>query len=300
MAQKLFLSVGECMIELSPGADGSHHLGYAGDTLNTAWYTRSLLPDDWEIAYFTRLGRDPYSARIRDFLTQSGISTRLIGTDERRIPGLYLIDIDKGERSFTYWRDNSAAKLLADDEAALDDAFGAADVIFLSAITLAILAPNRRDAVIDRVARARAAGKLTVFDTNIRPRLWEDLDTLRDVTMRAAAAAQIILPSYEDEQVIFGDPSPAATLERYLAAGAQTVVVKNGGGAIHACEDRQTIAVPDLPRVTPVDTTGAGDAFNGGLLAGLLTGSNLSDAIQSAHDLACQVVQTRGALIKLG
>lgn len=299
MAQKLFLSVGECMIELAPGTDQGHRLGYAGDTLNTAWYARTLLPDDWDVAYFTRLGRDPYSARLRDFLESNGIDTRLIGTDPTRIPGLYLIDVAKGERSFTYWRDNSAAKLLADDEAALTAALDQADVIYLSAITLAILAPDRRDFLIAAVGRAQRAGKLTVFDTNIRTRLWENLDSLRDVTMRASGVASIVLPSFEDEQQIFGDATPGDTLARYAAAGARTVVVKNGGGPIHARSGDTILPSRDYPRVTPIDTTGAGDSFNGGLLAALLTGADLATALARAHDLASRVVQAHGALMPM-
>ncbi len=300
MPRKLFLSIGECMIEMSPDASGGHKLGYAGDTLNTAWYARALLPQDWEVAYFTRLGSDPHSARIREFLDRSGMSTRFISTDPVRIPGLYLIDIADGERSFTYWRDRSAAKLLADDDAALADAMDGADVIYLSAITLAILAPDRRDALITAVTRARAQGKLTVFDTNIRPRLWDSLDSLRAVTMRAAAMAQIILPSFDDEQQIFGDASPDATLARYADAGAGTVVVKNGGGPIHARQGDTPLPPRHFEQVTPLDTTGAGDSFNGGLLASLLGGDDLETAIAKAHDLASRVVRAPGALMPMG
>ena len=51
-----FVSVGECMIEMSGGEDGLYRLGYAGDTLNTAWYARARLGDDWDVDYVTALG----------------------------------------------------------------------------------------------------------------------------------------------------------------------------------------------------------------------------------------------------
>ena len=64
--RKTFLSIGECMIEMALLQSGDYRLGYAGDTLNTAWYARALMPaEDWNVAYFTRLGPDVYSAKMR-------------------------------------------------------------------------------------------------------------------------------------------------------------------------------------------------------------------------------------------
>ncbi|MCG6858761.1 MAG: PfkB family carbohydrate kinase, partial [Salaquimonas sp.] len=168
MTSKTFLSIGECMLELSGaavGEEGLWRLGYAGDTLNTAWYARALLdPQIWQIAYFTRLGQDGFSQKMIDFIAAHGIETRWISRDPKRIAGLYAIELKDGERSFTYWRDRSAARLLADDEAALGSAIAEADAIYLSGITLAILAPDRRDFLIEQLAKATIAGKLTAFD----------------------------------------------------------------------------------------------------------------------------------------
>ena len=50
------------MIEMSGGESGMYRLGYAGDTLNTAWYMRALLPEDWQVDYVTALGDDIYSS----------------------------------------------------------------------------------------------------------------------------------------------------------------------------------------------------------------------------------------------
>ena len=64
---KRFVSVGECMIEMSGGEDGNYRLGYAGDTLNTAWYARAALGNDWSVDYVTALGDDLYSQQMVDF-----------------------------------------------------------------------------------------------------------------------------------------------------------------------------------------------------------------------------------------
>lgn len=300
MSRKLFVSAGECMLEMATLANGDFRLGFAGDTLNTAWYARACLPrDTWDVAYFTRLGTDPYSAKMKAFFAENGIDTRFVSADPVRQPGLYLIEIKDGERSFTYWRSQSAAKLLADDAEVLEAAFAAADVVYFSAITLAILSPERRETFVAAVMAARKAGKLTVFDTNIRLRLWESAEFMKASITAAAASAEIVLPSFDDEAAVFGDTSLEACAERYRAAGAGTVVVKNGGGPMLALGPEGILRVDGVEKVQPVDTTGAGDSFNGGFLAALAEGADLRVAMARGHAVSSRVIMQRGALMPM-
>ena len=79
---KRIVSIGECMIEMSGGEDRSYRLGYAGDTLNTAWYLRALLGKDWSVDYATALGEDRYSNDIRAFLDASFETKAALLTDD--------------------------------------------------------------------------------------------------------------------------------------------------------------------------------------------------------------------------
>ena len=300
MTKAMFLSIGECMIEMMPLEDGHFRFGVAGDTLNTAWYVRALLPKDmWSVSYMTRLGNDPYSEKIRKFLTENSIETGFITTDEKRRPGLYLIEVENGERSFTYWREASAARGLADDEAHLMTALDAASTIYFSGITLAILQPDRRHFLIDAIGRARKAGKMTIFDPNIRPRLWENGHTMRQTLEAAASVTAISLPSFDDEAEIFKDQSPEACVKRYLNYGCDTVVVKNGGGPIWYGSDGKTKGIEGYEKIKPIDTTGAGDAFNGAFLASYAANGSVEEAIQAGHSTAQQVILHRGALMPM-
>ena len=91
------VSIGECMIEMSGGEDRTYRLGYAGDTLTTAWHLRALLGKDWSVDYVTGLGEDRYSADIRAFLDGNNIGTGHIQTIHDRRPGLYMIHQEKGD-----------------------------------------------------------------------------------------------------------------------------------------------------------------------------------------------------------
>lgn len=70
-----FLSIGECMVELSQAGNGLLRKGFAGDTFNTAWYARACLPEDWSVDYFTALGDDPLSEDMLAFIAEAGIGT---------------------------------------------------------------------------------------------------------------------------------------------------------------------------------------------------------------------------------
>ncbi|SFV38312.1 2-dehydro-3-deoxygluconokinase [Devosia crocina] len=298
MASKRIVSIGECMIEMSGGEDRTYRLGYAGDTLNTAWYLRALLGKPWDVDYVTALGKDRYSDDIRAFLKTNNIGTDHIGTVPERRPGLYMIHQDKGDRHFTYWRDQSAAKLLADDKAALHKAVEGASLVYFSGITLAILAPRARGRLLGAIVKARDSGAKIAFDTNLRPALWSSPRVMTSVLTAAASLCDIVLPTHTDEAPLFGDKSIEDTAERYLELGVEEVVVKDGArdALIATASERITLAPP--PAANVVDATGAGDSFNGGYLSARLEGKSIREAAENAHRIAGIVIGHKGALVE--
>ena len=292
------ISVGEAMVELSASDQPDlWRLGVAGDTLNTAWYLRRLMPRDWQIDYLTRVGTGEFSQKLVDFLTAEGIGTDHVARDPDREIGLYAISLKDGERSFSYWRDSSAARRLADDAGALTRALQGARMAYLSGITLAILPAEGRQTLMQALIQARKAGTTVVFDPNLRPRLWADAATMRATIQQAASHADLILPSFDDEASHFGDSDPQATIARYLAVGSGHVVVKNGGGPMAFDGTQGQGRLPDLRPEAAIDTTAAGDSFNAGYLAAWLQGADCHAAIMAGHDLSRKVIRHRGALV---
>ena len=294
-----FLSVGECMVEMAPTATGDYHLGFAGDTLNTAWYARQIFDQAWDVAYLTAVGDDAISNRMLDFIGKAGIQTGLVQKLPGCTVGLYLIQLDNGERSFAYWRSDSAARRLANDPALLDSAFATANLIYFSGITPAILSAHTRLTLLGALASARRNGATVVFDPNLRLRLWDSPDTMRQTIMAAAAVSDILLPSFDDEATFFGDATPEDTTRRYAGVGVRLVVVKNGG------DEAVSLFEGKISRFTPakvadvVDTTAAGDSFNAGFLATYLESADLDAAMAAGAALAARVITRRGALVEL-
>ncbi|MGV8988722.1 MAG: sugar kinase [Cypionkella sp.] len=294
-----FLSIGECMVEMaSADAPETYRMGYAGDTFNTAWYLRALRPDV-EVGYFSRVGTDAVSQNMLAMMVEAGIDTTFVSHSPDRSVGLYLISLINGERSFSYWRDRSAARQLAEDKGLLQQATQAADLVYFSGITLAILDATGRETLLDAMASARASGKTIAFDPNLRPRLWASTAEMTHTIMQAAAVSDMVLPSFDDEAAHFGDPNIDATLERYASAGATTVVVKNGPGTILYRRDGQTGSVTPPKVGQIVDSTSAGDSFNAAFFAGLDRGKTMDDLILAASQVAGQVIGKKGALVPL-
>jgi len=293
------LAIGECMAELAPQQNaGTYNLGFAGDTFNTAWYLAQI-SNDVDVAYLTAVGNDAISQQMRDMIVSSGIDDSPIMTVQDATVGLYLITLDNGERSFSYWRGQSAARQLANDPAKLNAAVNGADIVYFSGITLAILNAESRATLLAVLAAARANGKTIVFDPNLRPRLWPDTNTMTAAIMEGAAVSDVALPSFEDEAAWFQDADPIATADRYADAGATTIVVKNGEGPVlyRRANGEGTVTVTPIKDVT--DTTAAGDSFNAAILAGIATAQPLPDSIAAACALAGKVVQSRGALVPI-
>ncbi len=298
--RKKIACVGEAMIELSLGSsEGAARVGYAGDTLNTAIYLRRNAPADHDVHFVSAVGQDPLSDRMLAFIEAEGVGTAYMRRSPDRVPGLYAITTDDaGERSFTYWRETSAARtLFTDDAGETLAALSGFDIVYYSAITLAILSPDARARFFDWIDGFRASGGEVAFDSNYRPKLWPDVATARREVETAWRKCDIAFPSVDDEMDLFGDVDAAAVSARLEGYGLSYGALKRGGeGPLPI-----GVTLPVLPsyrRVDKViDTTAAGDSFVGGFLAEHAQGRPIDAALLAGHDCAARVITHPGAIV---
>jgi 2-dehydro-3-deoxygluconokinase len=289
------VSIGECMLELSGSGGDAWRMGFAGDTFNTLWTMRALLPKQAVTDYVSAFGDDPFSVGQRGFMAEHGIGTAKSPVIAGARPGLYAITLSGAERSFTYWRSDAAARQLASDAAALGESLAGRTLAYFSGITLAILEAEARVALFGALKKARAAGTLIAFDPNYRSRLWESEAAARKTFSEALALTDIALPTFPDEQALYDDASMEATAERMEAAGVGEIVVKDGAKPALLFGNGAGKLLPAVP-TEAIDTTAAGDSFNGSYLTARLLGDEPEAAATRAHRVASAVVQVRGAL----
>ena len=155
--------IGECMVELTLPREkgGETRVGFAGDTFNAAVYLKRSAPARSAVAYVTAVGTDALSDGMVAAFAAEGSTPSLVERRADRAPGLYAISVDaKGERSFTYWRESSAARTLFLPPAHVTpDRLAGFDLVYLSGITVAILTSEGRAALLDFLPGYRAGGR---------------------------------------------------------------------------------------------------------------------------------------------
>ncbi|MFQ1015069.1 sugar kinase [Avibacterium paragallinarum] len=294
--------IGECMIELNGEPFGNMWQTYGGDTLNTATYlARVSHSQDIAVHYITAMGADKLSQQMIQHWQQDHINTDNVLIDPHRQAGLYLIQLDKfGERTFLYWRSESAARYLLQhpDYAQVQQQLSEMDMIYLSGISLAILPDADRYALIAQLKQLASQGVRIAFDSNYRPKLWESVEKTQEIYTALLPFIDLALVTFDDEQALWGDSETAQSVQRLKDFGVKNIVLKQGKDGALFCDaqgNEQHIATTPVANV--VDTTSAGDAFNAGFLNGYLREKSPQQCCQQGNQVAGIVIQHKGAII---
>jgi 2-dehydro-3-deoxygluconokinase len=289
--------IGECMVELRDAGGGLLSKGFAGDAFNTAVYLKRSAPD-LKVQFLSVTGADPLSQAMREAWRAEGVEDGVAFTDPDRTPGLYLIELDDaGERRFHYWRSASAARQWMQRlRAGGGDPLDGADLVYLSGIALAILPPEDQEQALLMLRSLRGRVGKIAFDPNVRPALWPDLGAARGVIEAAIGLADIVLPSTDDLRMLYGDATPEVLAARLWKLHAREIVLTTGaeGCLVVTHDGRATLAAPS---VNVVDTSGAGDSFNGAYLAARLAGAAPEAAAEAGLAVSARVVTAPGAIV---
>lgn len=282
------VSLGEPLIEFNRPKEGDGRTwlqGFGGDSQNVAI---AAARQGATAGYLTSVGQDWMGDAFLDLWKTEGVDASRVMRHPTAPTGVSFVTHGAAGHKFDYLRKNSAASLMTPETLAADYIAGA-KFFHLSAIGQAI-SEGARLTCAAAIAAARKAGVKVSYDTNLRLRLWE-LDQARQVIDATIAQCDIALPSLDDSQQLTGLTAPDSIVDYYLGLGAPLVALKMGAeGSLIATKDRRT-RVPSF-KVEAVDATGAGDTFDGALLARLLAGD--------APDVAARYANVAAALSTTG
>lgn len=289
------ISIGECMVELRPVDDGHLRRGFAGDAYNTAVYLKRSAPEI-DVAFLTATGDESLSDAMVGTWRSEGINDRLVFRIPGQRPALYLIETNaKGDRKFHYWRGETPAKewlrlLLAAGGA---EVLNKANLVYVSGISLAILNYADRQAAIELLASLKTK---VAFDPNIRPALWKSMDEARHSFEAMAKLSSILLPSRQDYQLMYGMDDPDAQVRFTMTLTDAEIALTCDEDGCRLRDGDKIVALP-TQAVKVVDTSGAGDSFNGAYLAARLKGRTPLEAAKAGLEMAAKVVAQPGAII---
>ena len=286
--------MGEPLLEFNqqPGGTDGRRLyleGFGGDTSNAAV---AAARQGARTGYLTSVGRDVAGERFRDLWRGEGVEVSGIRRDGARPTAVYFVTHSAAGHEFLYYRKDSAAAGYG--PADVDTAMVAgAKVFYASGISLGISA-SAADAVFHAMALARGAGVTVALDTNYRPRLWPAARAAA-VIHAAIGMADIAFPGLEDALALTGLSDPDAIADFYLRMGPRLVVVKMGDQGALLATPATRLRIPAFA-CTPVDATGAGDAFCGSFLARTVAGDTAEQAAAYAAAAAALKCEGYGAV----
>jgi len=288
------VALGEAMIEFNQtNADARAYVqGFGGDTSNALI---AAARQGAKGAYVTKLGDDTFGRMLLQLWHDENVDTEGVAIDAAAPTGTYFVSHGTHGHTFSYLRAGSAASQIrpSDVPAALVER---ARILHVSGISQAISA-SATDTVFHAINVARAAQIKVSYDPNLRLKLWP-IDRARAIICATIPLTDYFLPSLDDVRLVCGEDDPAAILNWCQRQGARTVVLKMGKEGSWVSKGEARTRIMAYP-VEAVDATGAGDCFDGSLLARLAAGDDVVTAARWASAAAALTTTGYGAVAPL-
>ena len=250
-------------------------------------------------AWASRVGNDGFGRYLVSSVAGRGIDVSAVQTDSARRTGIYIKerggstadanDLGSGNSRMHYYRQASAASAM--DVAFLETPpvaglLATSELVHVTGITPA-LSSSATACTLALAARPRATA-LVSFDLNYRPALWADrLDQAPLILADIMRQVDVAFLGADEADAVWGIDDPDQL--RRMFAGPRHLIVKNGGGRVTVFDGPVRADIAAL-QVDVVEQIGAGDAFAGGFLAGLLTGLGVRERARLGHLCAAAVL----------
>lgn len=293
------LGIGECMIELYSAAPIVESTQFTrqvgGDVFNTLVAAQR---QGCHCGFLSRIALDGFGQVLFYHVSKEGLDASYLQGVQQGFNGIYFATLEHpGQHRFLYYRQGSAASQLRPEHIKAD-AIRSAEMLYVSGITQGI-SPTARQAVLKACQLAKQYGTSVAYDPNYRPALWGNRNVALDAAVELFPYIDVILPSLEDMHQLFGMNDVPHIMEYFHFRDIPMVVLKQAELGVTLGFQRSSQFFPAHSVDLVVDTIGAGDAFNGGFLAGLIQQKSLSDCVQQGLATAAFSVQGSGPIRSL-
>ena len=288
---------GDAVVDLIPDTENSYLKCPGGAPANVAVAISRLGGDS---AFFGRVGQDPLGRFMREVLTDENVNTDNMLLDQNQRTSTVIVDLDEsGERSFTFMVKPSADQFMLPS-----DIPTFTKNQWLHVCSIALANEPSRSSTFQAMKQIKAVGGFVSFDPNLRDEVWADPSEIKEVVLKAVAMADVV--KFSDDELLF--LTETDTLEAGLTAITEynntlVLITQGAKGALIVTKNKQEL-LSGKP-IKPVDTTGAGDAFVGGLLAYLAQNNNWSEiehvrqAVKWANSCGALATTQKGAMTAL-
>jgi sugar/nucleoside kinase (ribokinase family) len=266
---------------LAPGSDAPAVIRFhgGGSAANTAAWLAAAEADTVLVG---RVGDDERGRGARDELRAAGVDARLAADPDLPTGTCLVLVGPDGERTMA--PDAGANDALTETDFA-EDLLVEGDHLHVAGY--ALLRPGSRTAARSVIARARESGMTVSVDPSSSALLSSDY-------LDQAAGAQLLLPNASEAHALTGESGPERAA-RMLAGRFDEVVVTLGGDGALWTDGEEVLRAAAAPVESPVDSTGAGDAFSAGFLGARASHASTAEALAAGCKLAARAVATPGA-----
>ena len=233
-------------------------------------------------AFLGKVGDDAFGHLLLGTLNQAGIETKGIIVDPTVFTTLAFVTFDEsGDRSFSFARKPGADTQLAWEE--VDKSMIDAAKVFHFG-TLSLTGEPARTTTQKAVAYAKAQGKLITCDPNLRKPLWATMEEAKEQILWSLQQADVVKISDDEVDFLWGC-TPEEGAEKLLNEYGVSLAMVTLGPKGCLLKTANAVCSAPGPKVSPIDTTGAGDIFGGSAVSRLLDlGKDIADL--TAEDLA--------------
>ena len=245
--------------------------------------------------FIGRVGNDETGKFLLEETSKYNLDYLDIQTDNNRETTLALVTLTDGERDFKFVRNNTADYNI-DFESIDFSKYQDLKIIHLGSLMLS--EKSGVDLANKIVEKSKSLGVKLSFDVNFRTDIFKDEESAIETYLPFIKKADIVKFS-DDELLLFTGETDVEKGCKKIANSGQLIVVTLGKRGSFYYLDGNSGSVPTIP-VTPIDTTGAGDAFYGTFLAGIenadYTDSNLKSAMKIANESGAKTTLFKGAI----
>ncbi len=273
----MILCCGEALIDMLPRTSTEGEACYApyagGAVFNTAIALGRL---GAKIGFYSGIAQDMMGEVLTETLVNSKVDTSTVVYSDRPSTVAFIKLVD-GQATYAFYDENTAGRMLSKDDLPTEVA---ADTLFFGGISLPV---DPCGATYEALCHREAANKVIMIDPNIRPGFIRDEATYRARIEGMLAVADIIKVSDEDLTWLFGEGDMMDHAKKLISNGAKLVCITEGAKGSYGITAENVVFV-EAQKATVVDTVGAGDTFNAGVLASLQSAGKLTKAAVAELD----------------
>lgn len=245
------------------------------------------------VGFIGRVGKDPVGNFLKEEAKKVGFDELTIQTDKVRNTTLAFVTLNNGERDFAFFRHDTADYNIDINEVNVDKY----NIVHLGSLMLSEKSGVEFAEKI--VQKVKSENKLLSFDVNFRMDLYEGLDDAIKAYKPFVESADIL--KFSDDEILdyTGEKELDKAIDKVYRKGVLLLITMGSKGSLYVYNGVKKL-VPTTKKFTPVDTTGAGDAFFGTLLANIdgleFTTDNIEKAIVKANEKGGETTLFKGAV----